>query len=38
MPFHNSFGNRECYVEQLIWGELGDFVRKLIREEEKNDR
>lgn len=38
MPFHNSFGNRESYVEQLIWGELGDFVRKLIREEEKNDK
>jgi len=37
LPFHNNFGTRECYVEQLIWGELGDFVRKLIREEAKNE-
>ena len=34
LPFHSSFGHRENYVEQLVWGELGDFVRKLIREEE----
>ena len=33
LPFHSSFGTRKNYVEQLIWGELGDFVRKLIREE-----
>lgn len=34
LPFHSSFGKKENYVEQLIWGELGDYVRKLIREEE----
>lgn len=34
LPFHSSFGQRENYVEQLVWGELGDYVRRLIREEE----
>ncbi|MDO5425798.1 MAG: hypothetical protein Q4F41_18985 [Eubacteriales bacterium] len=34
LPFHSSFGPRENYIEQLVWGELGDYVRKLIREEE----
>ena len=33
LPFHSSFGTRKNYVEQLIWGELGDYVRKVIREE-----
>lgn len=33
LPFHSSFGTGKAYVEQLIWGELGDYVRKLIREE-----
>lgn len=36
LPYHSSFGKKEHYVEQLIWGELGDYVRKLIREEEQN--
>lgn len=31
LPYHNSFGSRECYAEQLIWSELGDYVRQLIR-------
>lgn len=35
VPYHRSFGKREHYVEQLIWGELGDYVRQLIREEER---
>lgn len=35
LPFHSSFGKKENYVEQLVWSELGDFVRKLIREEEQ---
>lgn len=38
LPFHNSFGLGEHYIEQLMWGELGDFVRKLVREEAKNGR
>lgn len=33
LPFHSSIGTGKAYVEQLIWGELGDYVRKLIREE-----
>lgn len=33
LPFHSSFGSGEHYIEQLIWGELGDFTRNLIREE-----
>lgn len=33
LPYHNSFGAKEVYIEQLIWGELGDYVRKLIYEE-----
>jgi hypothetical protein len=31
LPYHNSFGSRECYAEQLIWSELGDCVRQLAR-------
>lgn len=31
LPYHNTFGNRENYMEQLLWGELGDYVRQLIR-------
>lgn len=38
LPFHSSFGPRDHYVEQLIWGELGDYVRKLISEEENDER
>lgn len=37
LPYHSSFGKKEHYVEQLIWGELGDYVRRLIREEEKGE-
>lgn len=35
VPYHGSPGKKELYVEQLVWGELGDFVRRLIREEDK---
>lgn len=31
LPYHNSFGSRECYAEQLVWSELGDYVRSLVR-------
>lgn len=31
LPFHSCFGKKENYVEQLLWGELGDYVRQLIR-------
>lgn len=31
LPYHNSFGRRDTYMEQLLWGELGDYVRQLLR-------
>lgn len=31
LPYHNSFGRRDSYLEQLLWGELGDYVRQLLR-------
>ncbi|SCP96370.1 P-loop NTPase family protein [Anaerobium acetethylicum] len=31
LPYHNSFGLKEYYLEQLAWGELGDYVRELVR-------
>lgn len=31
LPYHNSFGNKECYAEQLVWSELGDYVRQIAR-------
>lgn len=34
LPFHNSFGSGGHYVEQLVWSELGDFIRNLLREED----
>lgn len=38
LPFHSSFGPKEQYVEQLVWGEFGDYVRGMIREEERHER
>ena len=29
LPYHSSFAGRKNYLEQLLWGELGDFVRQL---------
>lgn len=31
LPFHSNFGRKENYVEQLLWGELGDYVRQIIK-------
>ena len=31
LPYHNSFGRKDSYVEQLLWGELGDYVRQLLK-------
>lgn len=31
LPYHSSFGRRESYLEELLWGELGDYVRQMIR-------
>lgn len=30
LPYHRGFGRRDTYLEQLLWGELGDYVRKLL--------
>lgn len=38
LPFHSCFGAKEYYVDQLIWGELGDYVRELIRSEVIKER
>lgn len=31
LPYHSSFGRRESYMENLLWGELGDYVRQLLK-------
>ncbi len=31
LPYHRSFGKKENYIEQLLWSELGDYVRRLLR-------
>ena len=33
MPFVSGSGKGKAYMEQLIWGELGDLARQLIRKE-----
>lgn len=30
LPYHGSFG-RSDYMDQLLWGELGDYVRQILR-------
>jgi len=31
LPFSGSTGQPEVYLDQLLWGELGDFVRSLLK-------
>lgn len=31
LPYHSSFGRRENYLEELLWGELGDYVRQMLK-------
>lgn len=31
LPYHSSFGRRENYMENLLWGELGDYVRQILK-------
>lgn len=31
LPCHSSFAGRKNYLEQLLWGELGDYVRQLLK-------
>lgn len=33
LPFHGGTSTQENYIEQLVWGELGDYVRTLLRKE-----
>lgn len=35
LPYHRNFGRKENYLEQLLWSELGDYVRQLLRGGEK---
>ena len=30
LPRHTGIVKREGYLEQLIWGEMGDYVRQLL--------
>ena len=32
-PFHMMTGPPSGYIEQLMWSELGDYVRNLLRKE-----
>lgn len=29
LPYHSNFGRQDTYMDQLLWGELGDYVRQL---------
>ena len=31
LPYHSSFGRKDTYMEQLLGGELGDYVRTLLK-------
>lgn len=31
LPYHSSFAGRKNYLDQLLWGELGDYVRQLLK-------
>ena len=33
LPFHIGGASPEVYIEQLVWSELGDYVRALLRKE-----
>lgn len=35
LPYHSCFGRKENYLEQLLWGELGDYTRQLLRGERR---
>ncbi len=36
LSLHHSVTVREHYIEQLVWGDFGEYVRQIIREEEGN--
>ncbi len=31
LPYHSNFGRKDSYMEELLWGELGDYVRNLLK-------
>lgn len=33
LPYHCTFGRRDNYLDQLLWSELGDFTRQLLRKQ-----
>ena len=33
LPYHCSPGRKGNYLEQLLWGELGDYTRQLLRKQ-----
>ena len=33
LPFHMDEISSDAYVEQLVWSELGDYIRELLRKE-----
>ena len=35
LPFHAGSTSQENYIDQLVWSELGDYVRNLLRENPK---
>lgn len=35
LPYHGMIGDGSGYVEQLMWSELGDYTRELMRKDEK---
>ncbi|MGN0298169.1 MAG: hypothetical protein ACI4C1_03115 [Lachnospiraceae bacterium] len=32
LPYYHCFDQKQLYVEQLLWGELGDYVRNLLKQ------
>ena len=33
LPYHCTFGRRDHYFDQLLWSELGDYTRQLLRKQ-----
>ena len=31
LPYNHCFGGKQTYLDQLLWGELGDYTRNLIK-------
>lgn len=33
LPYHCTFGRKDNYLDQLLWSELGDYTRQLLRKQ-----